>query len=150
MHRKLLLIFACIFGLVGAMVYSMALLPNAAHVRDERTISIGELPLRVLVRDTDAERAQGLSGFPSLAPYDGMLFEFNEDGMYSFWMKDMLFPIDILWLDAEGKVITIAPLVPPESYPQPFTPDSPARYVLEIPAGFAARYGIVVGTKVSL
>lgn len=95
--------------------------------------------------DTPESRSRGLSGRPSLDEGTGMLFVFEEDGMHGFWMKDMNFPIDMLWLDADKKIIFIAAGVPPESYPQTFAPSAPARYVLEVPAGWAERNGVRVG-----
>jgi len=74
-----------------------------------------------------------------------MLFVFPKDGKYAFWMKDMHFPIDIIWLSAEGSVVYMAQNVPPGSFPQTFRPDVLARYVLELPAGYAKEYNVVVG-----
>lgn len=74
-----------------------------------------------------------------------MLFVFPKDGTYSFWMKDMLFAIDIIWLDANARVVFAAEHVVPESYPAIFTPHTAARYVLELPAGFVAEHHIGVG-----
>jgi uncharacterized membrane protein (UPF0127 family) len=115
-----------------------------------RTITIGESPVHVEVVDTDALRAQGLSGHAPLAPDEGMLFVFDADGIYPFWMKDMLFSIDILWLDARGKVVHIEKNISPDTYPASFTPDSPARYVLEVPAGFADQHDIQIGATATL
>lgn len=115
-----------------------------------RTIEIGGILLRVEIVDTDVLRAQGLSGHAPLGDREGMLFIFDTDGRYSFWMKDMLFAIDILWLDAAGKVMHIAKEVSSDTYPASFTPHSPARYVLEVPAGFADQHDIQIGTTANL
>ncbi|MFZ2556208.1 MAG: DUF192 domain-containing protein [Minisyncoccia bacterium] len=106
--------------------------------------------MRIQVVDSEATRQRGLSGIPDLAPDQGMLFVFEEDGMYSFWMHDMLFSIDILWLAADGRVVHIEKDLSPESYPQSFTSHSPARYVLEVPAGFSDKHGIIIGSSASL
>ena len=113
-----------------------------------RQISIQGVPLQVAVAETENEREQGLSGRAGLSEGQGMLFVFEKDDIYSFWMKDMLFSIDILWIDAEGKIVFLKKDVSPQTYPTPFTPDSPARYVLEVPAGFAMRHEITAGSKV--
>lgn len=115
-----------------------------------RTITIGGVPVHVEVVDTDASRAQGLSGHAPLESDQGMLFVFETDGAYPFWMKDMLFPIDILWVDAQGKVVHIEKNVAPDTYPASFTPDSPARYVLEVPAGFTDQHDIQIGDTANL
>jgi len=99
----------------------------------------------VAVADTPALRERGLSSYTGLGPEEGMLFVFPQDGAYSFWMKDMLFPIDILWIDADGHIVHIERSVSPKSYPASFTPDSPARYVLEVPAGFSEEHGLTAG-----
>lgn len=115
----------------------------------EETVMLDDTPVRVAVVDTDASRTRGLSGYAPLKWGEGMLFVFEEEGAYSFWMKDMLFSIDILWFDAAGKLVHIEREVSPASYPASFTPGSPAQYVLEVPAGFAAEHEIVVGSKLT-
>ena len=102
------------------------------------------------VADTVQSRAQGLSGRAGLAEGEGMLFVFPQDGKYGFWMKDMRFSIDILWLAADGKIVYIAENVSPDSFPQSFESDVPARYVLELPAGYTALHSIAVGDGVRL
>jgi len=79
-----------------------------------------------------------------------MLFVFPEDGKYAFWMKDMRFSIDILWLSADGRVVYMALNVSPDTYPQVFRPDVPARYVLELPAGYAKAHAVRIGDIVRL
>lgn len=104
--------------------------------------------VRATVADTQTLRERGLSGRAGLAYDEGMLFVFNADGMYSFWMKDMLFPIDILWLSSAGRVVHIVQSISPDTFPQAFTSDTPARYVLELPAGYVARHGVRTGDSV--
>ena len=77
-------------------------------------------------------------------------FVFPKDGIYAFWMKDMLFSIDILWLSARGSVVYMAQNVSPDTYPQSFQPEMLARYVLELPAGYVKEYNVVVGDIVRL
>jgi uncharacterized membrane protein (UPF0127 family) len=79
-----------------------------------------------------------------------MLFVFPEDGRYSFWMKDMTYAIDVLWLSKEGQIVYAIPGLAPESYPKTFTSDTPARYVLELRAGFMDLHNVSVGDFVSL
>ncbi|HEV8590954.1 MAG TPA: DUF192 domain-containing protein [Pyrinomonadaceae bacterium] len=114
----------------------------------ERTLSVGGVPLLVAIADSEMERARGLSGLSGLAEGEGMLFVFESAGLHAFWMKDMLFSIDILWIAADGTIVHIAPSVSPDTYPQSFIPPTPARYVLEVRAGFATEHGIEVGSKV--
>ncbi|KKS39717.1 MAG: hypothetical protein UV04_C0039G0005 [Candidatus Gottesmanbacteria bacterium GW2011_GWA2_42_16] len=96
-----------------------------------QTVTIGSTTIAVEVADTEALRNQGLSGRSDLPGGTGMLFVFDTDGLWSFWMKDML--------------VGIAHSVSPDTYPQSFTPGEPARYALEVPAGFAKEHGIAEG-----
>jgi uncharacterized protein len=123
--------------------------PRDAENRIEPTtsITIGGVAVRVEIADSPDEREQGLSGTTRLDQGEGMLFVFESSGQHSFWMKDMLLPIDILWVAADGVVVHIKPSLSPETYPQSFTPPLPARYVLEVPAGFALEHEIGVGSK---
>ena len=79
-----------------------------------------------------------------------MLFSFPKDGRYGFWMKDTLVPLDIFWLDEQGRVVSIAEQVAPATYPDVFYPSAPARYVLETAAGFAQAHAIKTGTPLLL
>ena len=112
-------------------------------------ISIGNISLQASVADTPETRQQGLSGTPFLPEGIVKLFVFDSNGMWGFWMKDMNYPIDIIWLNENREVIYIAPAVSPDTYPASFTPPTPARYVIETTSGFAASYEIKTGTVVS-
>ena len=133
-----------LFILVTGFAYFT--LPSSEPLSGDEIITFGTASIHVEIADTDAARARGLSGHAPLSDDEGMLFVFPEEGMYSFWMKDMLFPIDILWLDSTGTVVHIEQDVAPESYPASFTSGSPARYVLEVRAGFATEHEIAVGS----
>jgi uncharacterized membrane protein (UPF0127 family) len=102
------------------------------------------------VSDTQATRDLGLSNRESLPEDHAMLFVFDEPGMYGFWMKDMHFSIDMVFLDENFRVITIASNVAPETFPEAFLPKVPAKYVLEFNAGFAEKHNIVEGTQISI
>lgn len=122
-----------------------------------RAIQLSGQTIRVSVADTEASREQGLSGRTNLSEDEGMLFVFPKDGKYAFWMKDMHFPIDIMWLSADPStgsgqavVVYMAQNVSPDSFPQTFRPDVLARYVLELPAGYAKEYNVQVGDVAQL
>ncbi len=78
-----------------------------------------------------------------------MLFVFEGVAVQCFWMKDMHFSIDIIWLDAEKRVVHIEKDVSPETYPRTFCPSKPAKYVIELSAGEASRSSIRPGQKLS-
>lgn len=123
---------------------------EAAQTDDLRTIHVGGQVIHVSIADTRAMRALGLGGRAGLAYNEGMLFVFPRDDRYSFWMKDMLFPVDILWLAADGRVVYMVQRVDPNTYPKTFTPDATARYVLELPSGYAGKHGVAIGDLVQL
>ncbi|HVM73583.1 MAG TPA: DUF192 domain-containing protein [Candidatus Paceibacterota bacterium] len=114
------------------------------------TIQIDGQSIHVALADTPALQELGLGNRDSLPGGEGMLFVFNADKPYAFWMKDMRFSIDILWLSQNGTIVFIAPNVSPATYPEDFVPTSPARYVLELPAGYAQAHGFKVGDTASL
>ncbi|NDE68348.1 DUF192 domain-containing protein, partial [bacterium] len=72
---------------------------------------------------------------------------FDTSAKYGFWMKDMLFSIDMIWLDENFKVITVAEDISPNSFPQVFYPAQPARYVLEVASGVAAQNHYEEGSR---
>lgn len=115
-----------------------------------RTVQLAGQRVHVTVADTPAAREQGLSGRTGLAQDEGMLFVFPADGVYAFWMKDMLFSVDILWLNASGTVVYIAAGASPDTYPTAFRPNTAARYVLELPAGWAKEHNVQIGDQAGL
>ena len=123
---------------------------EATSTSEGRTIQLGGQTVHVDVADTPALREKGLGGRAGLAEGQGMLFVFQQDGLYAFWMKDMSFAIDIIWLNSDGKIVYRAQSVSPDTYPQAFRPDSPSRYVVELPAGFAKEYNLHIGDQVQL
>lgn len=90
-------------------------------------------------------RIRGLSGRESMSDNQGMLFIFEQAGEHCFWMKDMNFSLDMIWLNANKQVIHQESKVDPATYPQSFCPDEPAQYVIELKAGLSAQLGIKEG-----
>lgn len=101
------------------------------------------------VADTDAERVKGLSDRPSLPDDCGLLFVYGQASRHGIWMKDMHFPIDIVWLDEDKKIVHLLEHVQPETYPDVFQPSAPARYIIELNAGMAQQSGFSVGRQLS-
>ena len=115
-----------------------------------KVIKVGEVSIQVEVVNTLETRARGLSGRKSLAENMGMLFVFDQSGKYGFWMKDMNFAIDIVWIDEGLQVIGITKEVTPETFPEVFYPPGPVRYVLELPSGKSRDFGIDIDQVVFL
>jgi len=110
----------------------------------------GGVSLKIDYATTEIARERGLGGRKSIPSDYGMLFVFPKDDYYGFWMKDMLVPIDIFWLNDKGQVISISESVNVSSYPNVFYPTVPVRYVLETVAGFAREHSISIGTPLML
>jgi uncharacterized membrane protein (UPF0127 family) len=140
--RLLLAILVILFGayiLVGGITN---LLDNKSRlVAPSGTVSIE------IVYSAE-ERQLGLSDRPSIGDDEGMLFVFDEAALNNcFWMKDMQFPIDMVWLDEDKKVITVIESVDPSTYPESFCPESLAKYGLELQSAQAKVLGIEPGEK---
>lgn len=104
---------------------------------------------------TAAAQERGLGGRANVPENYAMLFVFPADQRIGFWMKDMLVPIDMVWLSDKGTILGIDANVSPDTYrsdsdAQIFYPPQPVKYVLETRAGEARRRGWSVGTNVAL
>jgi hypothetical protein len=104
--------------------------------------------LIVEIAKTPAEQQKGLSGRTSLAPDHGMLFVFDHEDYWGFWMVDMNFPLDIIWFNSNRQAVFIEQNLPPctpQSCPV-FIPNVKAMYVLELNGGFVMAHQITLGT----
>jgi uncharacterized membrane protein (UPF0127 family) len=108
-------------------------------------------PVRVAleVARTPEQLAQGLMYRTSLAEGAGMLFVFPEDEDHGFWMKNTLIPLDMIFIEAGGRVAGVRANATPLSTATVGI-GKPSRYVLEVPGGWAARAGIAAGDRVEL
>ena len=107
---------------------------------------------QVEIPGDDIGMARGLMHRESMDQGKGMLFIFKSEGIYPFWMKNTLIPLDIIWMDDDGQVVFISRDTQPcESDPCPSTnPGRMAKYVLEINAGISDRIGLQVGEKMDI
>ena len=106
----------------------------------------GDFPFTVEIADDDAERAQGLMFRDSLAPDAGMLFDYGQEQLTSFWMQNTLIPLDMIFIGADGVVKNIHVNARPldtTSIPSEF----PVRFVLEIPGGRSVEIGLKDGDR---
>lgn len=105
------------------------------------------------VANTEEQQSKGLSVRDKMQENEGMLFVFGGPSKQAFWMKDMKFPIDIIWLDKNGNVVhqelKVQPCVASATCPT-YTPDSDSMYVLETVAGFSQTHDIKIGTHIDL
>ncbi len=147
--------FSAIASLAGraarmALFAPLALLLAACSNAESRLVlhtDKGEFPFTVEIADDDAERARGLMFRESLAPDAGMLFDYGEERLASFWMQNTLIPLDMIFIGADGVVKTIHVNARPldtTSIPSKV----PVRFVLEIPGGRSTEIGLEVGDTV--
>ena len=129
--KKWLILILIMLMIIGCFL----LWPTKTASINTKTITINNQKIIVEIADTPAKRERGLSGRESLPPNTGLLFVFDEPGQYGFWMKDMLFPIDILWLDENFQIVGSWLNADPTSYPKSVTPKVKAKYVLETNLG---------------
>lgn len=114
------------------------------------SMTIKSTQVEASVASTTETRTIGLSSTPYLPEGIVKLFVFEESQEWSFWMKDMNYSIDIIWVDATGAIVHIEEEVTPASYPMSFLPNKPAMYVIETVSGFVKDYSIEVGDRVVL
>ena len=145
-HKNILtwVLITFVLLLVGAA----ALYVLAPQLRPHVTLQLGDGVFLSQVAKTPESREKGLSGTVPLRENEAMLFIYDSDGKWAMWMKDMKYPIDIIWLDKDKKVVYIVKNAPPESYPfDNFTPKQEARYVVELMAGTVAKKAITIGAQ---
>jgi uncharacterized membrane protein (UPF0127 family) len=100
----------------------------------------------VSIMRTDDELERGLSGTDNLPAGQAMLFAFPRDDKWAMWMKDMKYPIDMVWLSSDKLVVYTVKNAQPSSYPTTqFSPPVNARYVIELPSGTIEQTGIKIG-----
>ncbi|MFH1455213.1 MAG: DUF192 domain-containing protein [bacterium] len=110
-------------------------------------IIIGSKTLLVDIADDNCKKDLGLSGKTSLNQ-EGMIFIFEKVGNYGFWMKDMNFSIDILWINDVFEVIGIEKSLSSDTYPKSFGGKYLAKYILEVSAGYSDKNNIKIGDKI--
>jgi len=114
------------------------------------SLEIGGKKIDLLVSDTEETRTKGLSDMEELKENTAMLFVFDKPDLYGFWMKDMKFPIDVIWLDEKMKITHIEKNVSPDTFPNKFFPPEKSLYVVEFNAGFSEQNSLMVGNILNL
>jgi len=148
-------IAAVIIGIVG-----LTTMPSEIKLESVEfpmgTIKVDDIPLQVMIADTEPRRVRGLM-FEDQLPYDqGMIFVFQESGLYSLWMLNMQFSLDMIWFDQDGKVVHIEKDVPPCKTAleittcQSIVPDKEAVYILEVTSGFVDQNNITKDSVLSI
>ncbi|MFA6384652.1 MAG: DUF192 domain-containing protein [Candidatus Omnitrophota bacterium] len=125
---------------------------SAADMIYKARVCVKDACVNAEIADTDGARMTGLMYRGSLAENGGMLFVFPGPGRYSFWMMNMRFPLDIIWIDETRRIVDIKAGVEPcaAGSCESILPRSDALYVLEVPAGFTLRHQAAIGDTVSI
>jgi hypothetical protein len=138
MKRSIILAVSLLFAACGSQFPQQEILLRSPEGE--------ELSLQVEIADTPEQREQGLMHRKSLSKNAGMLFLLPEEAVQSFWMKNTLIPLDILYFDANGVLVSVRQMEPCVSDPCPaYSSGIPALYALELNAGATERLGIGAG-----
>lgn len=111
-------------------------------------LKVASTTIDILISDNDCKRILGLSGSMPLKEGEGMFFVFENEGYYPFWMKEMLYSIDIFWISKDFEILGIEKNLSPDTYPNIFGEKFWIKYVLEIPANYSEKNNIKVGDKI--
>lgn len=125
----------------------------AQNTSSEKFVAINDNKFQVKVAETDTEKQIGLSKTESLPENEGMLFLFDEPDFYAFWMRDMKFPIDIIFINGNKVTTIISNALPPSQTNgslTTFQPKEKSDKVLEVNAGIAQKYNIQEGSVIDL
>jgi hypothetical protein len=112
--------------------------------RDNKPI----VSLDIEIADDDSKREIGMMGRPVMDERQGMLFVFEQEYMAAFWMKNTILPLDIIFINKLGEIVTICKNTTPFSE-QTYAAKAPTLLVLEVNAGFTDKYGIREGDRIS-
>ncbi len=145
--RRLLVFVGPVFAMVIIFFFISGYFSSTRCKNGVVKISGSTTTFRVSLATTQSEWSHGLSGHAPLSPDEGMLFLFPSPSVRIFWMKDMLFSLDIIWVDKDWNVVGIAEHATPESYPNTFSSQVPVERVLEIPAFDGRRSPVHIGDR---
>jgi hypothetical protein len=143
LNRVLAVALVCVILLSLAVGY-VIIEPRTVTYR----VEIAGVTLTVELAETSADQQKGLSYRSSMASDHGMLFIFDHADLWGFWMHEMMFPLDIIWFNAQKQAVFMeVDLQPctPQACPI-YTPTAPALYVLEVNAGFVMAHNVTLGT----
>lgn len=145
MKRIFLIIIA-----ISAFALGMVFFQNTADNEISYVVINGQ-KIFVEVADSPEERSHGLMYRTNMPMDQGMLFIFDEESERSFWMKNTLIPLDIIFIDSDYTIVNIENAIPCEEDPcELYSSEKPAKYVIEVIGGYTENYGISKGDKVEI
>jgi len=146
MKRRIVLLLGTVLAIVAVFVTK----GNKNHIR---TLTIGQHTFTITIADTDKKREQGLSNNTTLGNDEGMYFIFSSPDSYAFWMKDMKYDLDFIYVK-DGFVVNTIKNVPSPAHNKGAVAivNSPVAFdgVVEVRSGFIKRWNIQKGQKVTL
>lgn len=153
MRNIIALIVFLFFAIVAVFLYQKYSDNQLPFFRKTPTAAVKSKSFKLLVANSSKEKQIGLSNKKSLPQNYGMIFPYKTAGFYAFWMKDMKFPIDIIFI-RNGRIVTIHSQVQPpkakSDYPLLYLPQEPSDTVLEINAGLSKKYEFKNGDSVRI
>ena len=132
------------------LVFAASMFLNKKDTSSYKKIIIGNVVVKAEIAALLTEKQKGLSSRNFMRKNSGMLFIFSQPDFYPFWMKDMKFPIDIIWLDENLQIINIEKNITPDTFPKKFMPRLPAKYALEINAGWSDKNKVKEGVNIKV
>lgn len=150
--KKVLIVFVILIALSGGYwVYTNRTDPSISTM-PKVTATLNDSTFTLYAPDTPQAMQKGLAVFKKLPANEGMIFRGLPVGTQTFWMKDMNFDIDIIWVNKENRVVHIVYDASKDSYPTRFENpvEQPSSYVIELNAGLAEKHGIAPGTPVTI
>ena len=139
-----------IISILGFFMIAWGISKNIGPYQ-KATVQINDTDFNVRIAKSISQKIKGLSGYPALAQNEGMLFIYTNKNIPSFWMKDMNFPIDIIWIDND-KIVDLTKNISPNSYAkkETFSPKLPIDKALEIEAGSIEKYNLEIGSSIKI
>ena len=135
------------------VIFLVIFLASCAQISDQALINNGkeDIIINVQIADDNEERMKGLMFIEKLDENGGMLFIFEKEDYQAFWMKNTLIPLDMIFINDELQIVDIKNAIPCKRDPCAiYTSKQPARYVLEVNGGFAAKNSIDKYDKITL
>jgi uncharacterized membrane protein (UPF0127 family) len=136
--------------IIVLLISGFTLLKQRVERVDYKKVTIAGKVFKLELADTDSKRADGLSQRDNIPSDGGMFFDFNTDGDWRMWMLQMRFPIDIVWLANDGKVVGIKNSAQPGEYPEIYRAEQLSRYAIEVQAGTAKQLDLKEGDTVQI
>ena len=144
MKKHIILLWISLILMIGGCV-------STPEQKKIQKVCINENCYAVELAQTDEQRQTGLMGREHLDKDKGMLFIYEDEGVYTFWMKNTLIPLDMIWINGNREVISISKNVQPCQTSQCplISPEQKVQYVLELNGGTSDKIGLAIGDKIT-